>query len=115
MDRFCRGCGNKLDGGEKFCKVCGTSNSDSTMMQGQNIPVQSTKTNTQAIAALIFSLAGLLIFAIPFGLLSISLGATALNHIKVTPGEKGKGLAIAGIVVGAFDVVAVVLSLILGA
>ena len=41
------------------------------------------------------------------------MGITALKHIKVFPNEKGKGLAIAGIVIGTIDCVFILLGTIL--
>ncbi len=57
-------------------------------------PSTEGKTNTMAILALIF---GFL-----FGILGIIFGIIALSQIKKDPSQKGKGLAIAGIIIGAF-------------
>ncbi|QRY51139.1 DUF4190 domain-containing protein [Mycolicibacterium septicum] len=63
-------------------------------------------TNTVAIGALVASIMSLPLFAMcGIGLLAalvgIGLGTTALNQIKKT-GQSGRGLAIAGIIIGAF-------------
>ncbi|MFC7676889.1 DUF4190 domain-containing protein [Mycolicibacterium sp. GCM10028919] len=61
-----------------------------------------TKTNTLAIASLVCAVLGLLCGI--GSILGIVLGVVALNQIKQT-GEGGRGLAQAGIVVGAIFVV----------
>ncbi|MFH0831030.1 MAG: DUF4190 domain-containing protein [Parcubacteria group bacterium] len=61
-------------------------------------PQKSTGTNGLAIAAFVLSLVGL-------GIIGLILGIVALSQIKKT-GEGGKGLAIAGIIIGALSVVA---------
>jgi hypothetical protein len=61
----------------------------------------SQKTNTLAIASLVASVIGVLPFVCGVGsIIGIVLGVVALNQIKST-GESGRGLAIAGIAVGA--------------
>lgn len=60
-----------------------------------------------AIASLVCSLIGLLCFGIPLGFAAVVAGIYALTQIKQTS-EKGKGLAIAGIVIGAIDVIAAI-------
>lgn len=47
------------------------------------------------------------------GIASISLGAAALNHMKTFPEEKGKGLAIAAIAIGVFDIIGAIIGSIL--
>lgn len=87
------------------------------------------KTNGLCLASLITALAPLIINWIPvvqwFGLLSsiaaIILGAMGLKKVKASNGaETGKGMAIAGIVIGAVDIflfiiIVVVIGLIIGA
>jgi hypothetical protein len=64
---------------------------------GQPMYVQPTPTNGMAIAALVCSLAGLLIFiSAPVGAI---LGHVARKQIRQT-GEQGDGMALAGIIVG---------------
>jgi Domain of unknown function (DUF4190) len=59
------------------------------------------KTNNLAIASLVASVIGILPFVCGIGsIIGIVLGVVALNQIK-SSGEGGRGLAIAGIVVGA--------------
>lgn len=111
MSKFCANCGNELTENSKFCSKCG-SNGEETNSIKNNEPVQNvnageTKTNGQAIAAFVLSIVGLFIFGLICGILSISMSTAALKHIKMFPNEKGKGLAIAGIVIGIIDCVGV--------
>jgi peptidyl-prolyl cis-trans isomerase B (cyclophilin B) len=55
------------------------------------------KTNVLAIVSLVISILG-------FNVIAIILGAIGLSQIKKT-GEKGRGLAIAGIIIGAVSLV----------
>lgn len=59
--------------------------------------VESKKTNGMAIASLILSIIGI-------SIVGVILGIVALNQIKKT-GEEGRGLALAGIIVGAIGFV----------
>lgn len=62
-------------------------------------PMQPVGTNGLAIASLVVSLAGGCFYSLG-GIVGIILGIVALNQIKQT-GQEGRGLAIAGIAVGA--------------
>lgn len=62
------------------------------------------KTNVLAIVSLVISILG-------FNVIAIILGAIALNQIKKT-GENGRGLAIAGIIIGAVSLVIVIIVII---
>lgn len=60
--------------------------------------------NVLGLISMIIALVGLFIFGIPCGIVSLILGIISI----ATAGEtKGKGMAIAGTVVGAIDLVAV--------
>lgn len=117
---FCSNCGHKLNEGEAFCPNCGQKKEDSPNLGSSNqstvngsgvVNSKAGTTNTMAILSLVFSVLGLLIAGLPLGIISVCFGATALNHLKSFPEEKGKGLAIAGIAIGAFDIIAVVIQL----
>jgi len=69
-------------------------------------PVHKEGTNGMAIAALVCSLAGLLLWGVP-AVLGVIFGFVAHSQIRRT-GQAGSGLATAGIVVG-FVVIALVL------
>lgn len=76
------------------------------MTETTSAPAPAAKTNTLAIVALILGI------FIPLG--GIIAGPIALGQIKRT-GEKGRGLAIAGIVIGAVIILFYVLLIVLSA
>lgn len=124
MSRTCKYCGNVLEDGDNFCQKCGAvadavqdnepgmsaqanANVTNNFNQQQNTTnaTYAGKTSGIAIGGFVCSLVGLLVAGVILGIVAISLGAAALNHIKTFPGEKGKGLAIAAIVIGVFDII----------
>ena len=82
-----------------------TPNNNFNNQQAQYNPEYQGKTSGMAIAGFVCSLVGLIVAGIILGIVAISLGATAKNHIKTFPGEKGNGLATAAIVIGIIDIV----------
>ncbi|MGA1837552.1 DUF4190 domain-containing protein [Herbiconiux sp. 11R-BC] len=60
-------------------------------------PVPAQKTNVLSIVALVLSI-------LSFNIIAVIIGAIALSQIKKT-GESGRGLAIAGIIIGAIGVI----------
>ena len=128
MGKFCKYCGSELNEGSKFCQKCGAKieeiieNNDpiKTVENGlNNNPVNNnqtnenkrddvngeTKTNPLAIASLVCSIVGLIIFGLPLGIVSICLSVAAKKHMKIFSNEKGNGMATAGLVIGIIDVV----------
>lgn len=106
MNKYCINCGNELEEDVKFCSKCGTNSEGEVVVQDNqntNATNEKGKYNGQAIASFVLSLVGLFVFGLICGILSLTLGITALNHIKALKNEKGKGLAIAGIVIGSLD------------
>lgn len=121
----CNFCGNNVNDNDKFCKACGATVAPSPQQMDQaqktaqpgatqfSTPINGQvngnagagKTTGTAIGALVCAIVGLIILPLPMGILGVSLGATGLNHIKTFPNDKGKGLAIAGIVIGIIDIV----------
>lgn len=75
-------------------------------------PDDSQKTNGMAIAGFVCSLVGLFLFGIVLGLLGIIFGAIGLGKIsKDSSRWKGKGMAIAALIVGVVDVVVAIVLL----
>jgi hypothetical protein len=67
-------------------------------------PVQQ-KNNGMAIAALVCGLVGLLFFNVILGPLALIFGLVGLNQINKAGGRlKGRGMAIAGIILAPFDI-----------
>ncbi len=85
-------------------------------------PVKDTSTKDMAIGGLLcaalslgpYCCAGILgfILAIPLSLLSIVLSIIVLIQIKKNPGQQGKGMAIASLIIAVFGVIGGVLMLI---
>ena len=83
-----------------------------TAQTTQNTGVR--KQNAMALTSFIVALVGLLIAGLPCGIVAIILGIVGLVKFDATK-EKGKGFAIAGLVIGVIDVIAVVLNIIIQA
>lgn len=62
------------------------------------------KQNPMGIVSLVFSLVGLIIAAIPAGLVALITGIIGVTKFDSAT-QKGKGLAIAGIVIGVIDII----------
>ena len=109
---YCTNCGAAIASGA-FCTTCGTPASgeaaDATPQASPSASNQTlnaarqpvASTNTLAIIALVTSLLGV-------HLAGIICGHIALSQIKTT-GESGRGLALAGLIIGYVGVVVVVL------
>ena len=122
MEKICKSCNKTINDGDNFCQECGAKvenesvqNNTITNPQYNQTNTTAGKTNPSAIAGFIFSLLGLLIAGIPMGILAICMGITAQKHITTFKNEKGKGLAIAAIVIGTLDIFFVIFGIILKA
>lgn len=109
---FCSKCGAPLNGAT-FCSACGNS-----VVVTPNVTSAPTATPTygtvpQAPSANPLAIAGFVLSLVGFGYLNwlgVVFGIIALNQIKKSNGtQSGRGLAIAGIVIGGFGVVLVAL------
>ena len=122
----CNFCGNKVTGDSKFCTACGApiaptpqqmeqqakpvqqtvqgATQYSTPINGQQVQGGTGKTVGTATASLVLSIIGLIILPFWMGLVGASCGFGALSHLKTFPNDKGKGMAIAGIVIGIIDI-----------
>lgn len=74
--------------------------------------VVAKKINTSALISLIFSLVGLVIAGIPCGLVAIITGIVGITKFNAET-EKGKWMAIVGIIIGIVDVVLVITGIVL--
>jgi hypothetical protein len=109
---FCSQCGNSVPDGNGFCPVCGlatlSGNLPATVIvptANQLPPLSEIKTDGKAIVSLIF---GCLFFFFPAALLAIILGHLSLSDIRKSAGRmQGRGLAIAGLVLGYAGVIAI--------
>jgi hypothetical protein len=62
--------------------------------------------NGMAITSFVLSLVGLVFCGFILGVIAIVLGAIALNGMKSSGNQQGRGLSIAGIVIGILDIIA---------
>ena len=108
MSSFCLGCGTSMAEGERFCGNCGTDSSSSATTAPDpavafGLPPE---TSGKAIVSLISSFFSLFL---PFALVAIIFGHLSLSEIRKSPGRlKGRGLAIAGLVLGYLGVIATI-------
>jgi hypothetical protein len=58
-----------------------------------------------AVASLVTGIVGFFVFGIPLGAMAIVFGTIALSKIKSNPGLSGKGMAIAGLILGIIDII----------
>lgn len=116
---ICPNCGNNVDNGN-FCPACGTQFGNQQPMQqpmqgqpmpqpmqqpmnpGQQMMVQPAQNKSKLYVGLVCGILGLIIAGIPLGAVALGLG---LSH------KENSGLKIAVIVLGAFDIVGVILVL----
>jgi hypothetical protein len=108
---FCSKCGTQNTEGAKFCQNCGALLGQSTpttptlqVNAQQTVVVQHT--SGLAIASLILGILGFSVFAIIFG-------AIAMNQIGKDQHLSGRGMALAGLILGIVWIVVELLFLIL--
>jgi len=115
MSSFCLGCGNGMSEGERFCGVCGRDSLAASAGPAVDPAVAfglPPETSGKAIFSLV---SGLLFLILPFSLAAVIFGHLSLSDIRKSGGRlTGKGLAIAGLVLGYMGVV-VILALIVSA
>ena len=119
MSKFCANCGAEVSDGFAFCEKCGTpvqapeNQAPSYNNAAQYAPAAKQESNGMAIGGFVCSLVGLLLCC--GGIVSIIgliLSIIGLSKSKQMNGS-GKGLAIAGIIIGAIGVVVFILTIIL--
>lgn len=112
MAKFCTKCGNELND-SNFCEKCGAKNEEtnSTVQINQTI-VTNPKSNGFATAGFVISLVSLLCCGCTstIGLIFSIIGLVTANKSD----GKGKGLAIAGIIINAIMIVSLILLYALG-
>lgn len=91
MAKFCSNCGTKMDSDASFCTNCGTSNTGVTRAESNS---DEEFVNGFAIAGFVCSFL--------FALLGLIFSIIGLNKANEN-GGKGKGLAIAGIIIAAIN------------
>ena len=116
MSKFCSNCGAEVSDGFAFCEKCGTpvqapENQAPSYNAPQYAPAANQDKNGMAIGGFVWSLVGFLCCQLvtPVGLILSIIG---LSKAKQMNGN-GKGLAIAGVIIGAIGVVVFILTIIL--
>ncbi len=87
---FCKHCGSQIDDDSVFCPRCGAV--QTAPVQVQPVPVQQETTNVLAIVGFVLSF-----FVTIAGLICSIIGLKRAPQL----GGKGRGLAIAGIIISA--------------
>ncbi len=113
---YCTGCGHKAENASATrCAMCGAEMPVAASATGAGeaalglvIPL---KASPASVASYIVGLFSFILW--PLGIVAIILGALALRRIKRTPGLKGTGRAITGIVLGSLTTALLVFVLIL--
>lgn len=105
---ICSQCGSSMEEGAVFCPVCGAEQEaqNAPQVQGAQAPAYVVraapavqKTNSLAIAGFVCSVMGFFCCGIP-ALVGLILSIVGYSQIK-SRNEGGKGLAVAGIIIGA--------------
>ena len=117
---FCPGCGNKIEENNKFCYKCGmkldnslTYSENNTQNNDSNIKVYDLRgTNGFAIAGFVISLVSIFFDCGLTSPISLILSIIGLSKIK-KGNEKGKGFAIAGIIISALTIGFIIIALVL--
>lgn len=119
---LCPQCGQAVPEGATLCPTCGrqTALTQSSVGGLPTLtptttpgPVTPEKTSGMAIASLVF---GLMFLFFPLSIVAIVFGHISLSQIKKSAGRLGgKGLAIAGLVLGYFGIAVIPLVLIIAA
>lgn len=97
----CPHCGRSIRAGALKCKDCGGL-VDEEMKQYQAIASKGMAPG--AVSSLVVGIIGLFLFGFILGWIAISNGRSAIKEIEGDPGYRGKGVAIAGIIMGGIDI-----------
>jgi len=111
---FCSQCGEKIPDDSKFCSKCGAALGVAEVPASAPAPARAAtgeRTSGMAIAALIMGILGLIAFG-PLAILAIIFGAIGIGQANKDPNVKGKGMAVAGLVLGIIAVAGWVIAII---
>ncbi len=106
--KYCTNCGKENEDQVKFCSACGKEFGENATEEGvvavqPVFQVKPKKNSGMAIAGFVLSLVGVLIIPILFGALGCAFSGVGLAQTS-KGALKGKGLAIAGLIIGAFNI-----------
>ena len=115
--KFCTGCGAPLNANkpENEVKNNNVANNPTSILQPETQPevVVQKKFSGKAIASFVVSLVGIFIAAIVCGIIGLVLSRVATQDINTKGNLKGKGLAVAGMVISIIDIAAWVVYLLI--
>ena len=114
---FCKNCGAMLTEGTRVCPNCGAeiNQGSSYNIQEMQAPFTESKLSWKALVGFIVSLAGIIVLALPCGIVGLIFSVLGFNEIQRSTEYKGRGFALAGIVVAILDVVVWLIGIIVGA
>lgn len=102
---FCTNCGTQLVEGSKVCHNCGMRVEEDTAQTKEYIQFDNvTKFSAMAIVGFVLSLVGILVAAIPCGIIGLVFSSLGMRDAQVRR-YRGNGLAIAGLVVSIIDII----------
>lgn len=78
----------------------------------KNETIRSKKNNNNALLSFIFALIGIVFAGLPCGLVAVVTGCIGISKFN-SEEEKGKWMAITGLIIGAIDVVVVLINMII--
>ena len=114
MSSFCLGCGNGLSEGERFCGACGKDALAGAAARVDPGVAFGLPPETSGMAIFSF-VCGVLFIILPLSIAAVIFGHLSLSEIRRSAGRlKGKGLAIAGLVLGYVGVAAILALIVFG-
>lgn len=112
MIKYCSNCGNELSENVNYCPYCGekiirelkeTKTINETKEESFD-PNEFENSNSLAIAGFVTAIISLFLnFWGIVGIIATVLSAVAINQVNKSK-ERGKGLAIAGVIIGTFSI-----------
>lgn len=107
---YCPQCGEKNPDDSKFCSKC-VAALKTAAAPAPAPAATGQRTSGMAIASLVTGIAGFVFFGF-LGFLAIIFGAIGLNQTSKDPTLKGRGMAVAGLVLGIIGGIGWIISLI---